>query len=1547
MTVGTSGDDQLTNDTNKSNETISALAGNDTVTIQRPQVLIDVANILVDGGDGYDKIIIDTGGFNISSLQADHFRVRVNSSFSYVVTFSNVEELQITGPLFIGSATDFTTGSTNDILHLSSRQSQQAYVISTGGGNDQIFWEQSTPTSVTVNGQDGDDIIHGATTANGGDGDDILYYARTMAGGAGNDIFYVSSFSQTVVENPNEGFDEVRTDLDGYTVPANVEKLTYIGTGTATLNGSASADTLQDGAGNQVLNGLGGDDTLIVVGGGTDSADGGAGTDRLVIDGRGIAGAVSLSVAGAAPYSGSATYGGGTVNFTGIEDFTVYSTAGDYADNVTTGDGNDVFYHYGLDSNAYQTDFVNLGAGANDLLVADMSAVASYAVGSRVDPSYAFVLTVGGNDKVATNGIERLNFIGGSQGDNVQGLSGDDVMNGAAGNDTLDGGNGNDTLAGGAGFDTLHGGLGNDSLDGGPDDDVVYGDDGDDLITVSIGNDTIDGGAGTDTLVIDYSDATGAITAGAGSGYFTDGTAAHMVTFAGIERFDVTTGSGNDTINTGAGDDIVHLGAGDDFVNVGSGNNSADGGSGTDGVSADMQAATTAIAWDLSAGTYSGPAGTSFTAFEYFGTLYTGSGDDTIVTGVGNHDETVYTFDGDDTIKVFGGSDNVQGGIGTDTLVIDYSDATAAITAGAGNGYFTDGGSAHTVTFYGIEKYDVTTGSGDDNINTGSGNDIVHLGTGNDLVNVGSGNDTADGGAGTDGVSADLSAVTAAVAWDLVANSYSGPAGSSFTNFEYFGTIATGSGNDTIVSGLGNHDESINAGDGNDLVKVFGGSDSVTGGAGTDTLVVDYSDSVNAITGGAGNGYFTDGGSTHTVNFNTIERFDVTTGGANDSVSTGAGDDIVHSGGGADLVDVGSGNDSADGGDGIDRISADLSAATGAIVWNLLANTYSGPIGSFTNFEYFGTISTGSGNDTIVSGTGTHDEAINSGDGNDSIKVFGGSDTVNGGNGSDTLIADYSDAANGVTGGAGNGYFTDGGSAHTVSFTGIEAFDVTGGASNDALTGGTGNDRFFGKDGADQLTGGGGDDYLDGGAGVDTMTGGTGNDVYVVDMAGDQVIENANEGIDEIRTTLATFDLRSVANVENLTFTGTGAADLRGNSGDNIVTGNGGDDLFRLQDGGNDTAHGGDGDDGFYFGAAFTADDMVDGGAGTNDQVAIQGDYILTLGATTLTGVETLALLSHSDATFGGGSSGPFTYFIEMNDANVAAGQNFVVNANGLEAAEVFFFDGSAETDGTFRIYAGFGHVDLTGGSGSDGFFFGEGGRFDATDRVDGGSGKDDQIGLRGNYASQIVFEADTIHNVDTIAVLTAHGVSGAEAPAYSYSLKTDDANVAAGEKLIVTGVGLASDEHLTFDGSAETDGHLDLRGGAGTDALIGGHQSDLLFGGLGADQLTGGEGNDTFLYLSVDQSTAANQDDVLDFTSGDVFNLSVIDADTTLAGNQAFSFIGSTAFGHHAGELRVEDQGGGSWLVQGDVDGDGIADLQIHVTVTDSHGLTGADFLP
>ena len=135
--------------------------------------------------------------------------------------------------------------------------------------------------------------------------------------------------------------------------------------------------------------------------------------------------------------------------------------------------------------------------------------------------------------------------------------------------------------------------------------------------------------------------------------------------------------------------------------------------------------------------------------------------------------------------------------------------------------------------------------------------------------------------------------------------------------------------------------------------------------------------------------------------------------------------------------------------------------------------------------------------------------------------------------------------------------------------------------------------------------------------------------------------------------------------------------------------------------------------------------------------------------------------------------------------------------------------------------------------------------------------------------------------------------------------------------------------------------------GANGNDTLYGYAGNDRLEGGAGADKLYGGAGADTFVFRSVKETTVAagGRDTIFDFSQieKDRIDLRSIDADATIARDQAFSFIGNTAFSKDAGELRYEKKGGDT-LIHGDVDGDGKADFSILVDA--SIDFTKADFI-
>ena len=558
------------------------------------------------------------------------------------------------------------------------------------------------------------------------------------------------------------------------------------------------------------------------------------------------------------------------------------------------------------------------------------------------------------------------------------------------------------------------------------------------------------------------------------------------------------------------------------------------------------------------------------------------------------------------------------------------------------------------------------------------------------------------------------------------------------------------------------------------------------------------------------------------------------------------------------------------------------------------------------------------GNDNLSNDPNVFNETVDALDGDDIITIVtpanlgdpGPLVTVNGGNGSDQLIVNTAGSFQAITGAGTSGSLSvrfGPSQFYAVTWSAIEQLELTGTLFGDgAFVTGDSIDilRFTSSTArANIQTGGGADDVaLTGTFIAVAISAGTGNDLV---------------------------DLRGL----------TGVLETIGVQG-----GDGNDVLFASPL--VDNIAGGAGNDALIFGTFLTAVDGADGGAGT-DTVVVQGNNpALVLGAGFVNN-EALLVASGSDTRFGDTAGNDYDYNITTVDANVASGGILSVSATLLEAGEDLVFNGAAETDGGFRIFAGAGDDTLTGGAAQDGFFFGADDNLTGTDIVNGGGGTD-SLALRGNYAGvdAVVFQNTSFTNVEVLALLSGltNEFGGPIVPGgFDYELTLADGNIAAGQRLDVIATNLAATESVTLNAAAETNGSVRILSGAGDDALTGSANADILYGGLGADMIDGGPGADTYLYRAVAESTAASQDTVT-FSTGDQIDLAVIDANSGTGGNEAFSFIGAAAFSNAAGQLRAFQSAANVWTVEGDVDGDGTADLVI--TVNSTNPLLAGDFI-
>ncbi|MGV6801889.1 MAG: calcium-binding protein [bacterium] len=473
------------------------------------------------------------------------------------------------------------------------------------------------------------------------------------------------------------------------------------------------------------------------------------------------------------------------------------------------------------------------------------------------------------------------------------------------------------------------------------------------------------------------------------------------------------------------------------------------------------------------------------------------------------------------------------------------------------------------------------------------------------------------------------------------------------------------------------------------------------------------------------------------------------------------------------------------------------------------------------------------------------------------------------------------DGADNVTGGTGDDVI-GGGTGEDILSGGDGNDSLLGGADGDTINGDAGDDYLVGGDGVDILDGGIDNDTLDGGAGDDTLDGGDGDDVLYGGMGSDTL--RGGLGADRIYAVRDTYD------------------DLGPSETDRDV-------------GVSNTLLGGDGDDTLFGGAG---NDIFDGGAGNDIMIGEPSysvddqDYFYgSTGRDTINGGGGTDTVDYSNMTGG--------IDLEYTPYSTQTTRDKVTKASGnydtIYQSEVYIgtnFDDTATGDTEDN--------DFTGLNGDDVFEGGEG-----ADSFNGGNGTD--TALFNNATSRVIVD------------LQNNALNFGEAVGDTYTAVENLTGSSFNDQL------RGNNLDNSFVGGSFSDR---LYGRAGDDILDGETGADAIYGNSGVDVMTGGADTlrDRFIYFNMSETGVGNgnRDIITDFTSTeDRIEISRFDADTTTAGNQAFTFVATAGFSGAAGELRYENNASDT-LIQGDIDGDMVADFEIQLSGVLS--LDAVDFL-
>ncbi len=525
---------------------------------------------------------------------------------------------------------------------------------------------------------------------------------------------------------------------------------------------------------------------------------------------------------------------------------------------------------------------------------------------------------------------------------------------------------------------------------------------------------------------------------------------------------------------------------------------------------------------------------------------------------------------------------------------------------------------------------------------------------------------------------------------------------------------------------------------------------------------------------------------------------------------------------------------------------------------------------------------------------------------------------------------------------------------------------IAGSSVADTLSGRTSNDDLYGFGGADTMTGGSGDDTFFYSAGANIVTG-----------------ENVSggSGLDTIQLQSNTgsylFGIMTITGVEVLRFSNLGSTvsidgDQIGSGGIVSVVGAGGDDQLVVH-GSTDLSgvtlstwsfddsvfiFGGNQTDDIIVGSSDAdeidgdgGDDTIEGGAGFDSLIGGAGDDTVSYAGSALA----VNVNLQTNMVSGGDAAGD----IISSFVNVIGGQGDDT-LTGSDLANSIA--GGAGDD---VIIGGLGADNLQGGGGADTFIYQSGDELDGIETINGGGGDEDTITFVVNVDNSFTFIDANVTGIERL-VFTANELVGFKAGVLGSGPGQIDTVVGSANNNALTIIGPNTDlsgvtfsnwlgvfggdvvriigdfDDETIIGSDVTD---EIIGLSGSDTIDGGGSADILLGSLGQDFLTGGAGADIFVYEAVnDSATGGSRDRILDFNQGtDTIRLSDMDAKTG-GGDNAFVFIAELDFSDgQAGRLRYFHNIAGNTIIEGEVNGDGIADFSIQIN--GQVNLAGADF--